>query len=96
MVALFITTCSIHSPINNEKSSLIYFSVMEHLLSEDHDFIELFKLLKIMSLVSSGGEAKMAIEASKVKVNGEIELQKRKKLRKGDTVDFNGSKIEIK
>ncbi|GAA0287063.1 RNA-binding S4 domain-containing protein [Psychrosphaera haliotis] len=50
--------------------------------------IELNKLLKFESLVSSGGEAKMVIENGLVKVNGSIEKQKRKKLNVGDIVQF--------
>ena len=50
--------------------------------------IELNKLLKFESLVASGGEAKMVIENGLVKVNGSVEIQKRKKLNVGDIVQF--------
>lgn len=50
--------------------------------------IELNKLLKFESLVSSGGEAKMVIENGLVKVNGIVEKQKRKKINEGDIVQF--------
>lgn len=59
------------------------------------EFIELNKLLKVCHLVPSGGMAKMVIEDQLVKVNGEIELRKRRKLRKGDVVDFQGVSVEI-
>ncbi|MDA8621483.1 RNA-binding S4 domain-containing protein [Psychrosphaera sp.] len=57
--------------------------------------IELNKLLKFESLVSSGGEAKMVIEDGLVKVNGNIEKQKRKKLNIGDTIEFMGQQYVI-
>lgn len=63
---------------------------------EDYDFIELNKLLKIMQLVGSGGEAKQVIDEGMVTVNGAVEKQRRKKLRVGDKVQFNESEVEIK
>lgn len=59
------------------------------------DYIELIKLLKIMSIVSSGGEAKMVVDEGMVTVNGEVEYRKRAKLRTGDTVHFNGHTISL-
>jgi len=64
-------------------------------LGEKHEFITLDKLLKITRLVSSGGEAHMVIQEGMVEVNGVIEMQKRKKLRQGDTASFNGISIRI-
>ncbi len=61
-----------------------------------HEFIELNKLLKLLNLVGSGGEAKVLIrEAGEVKVNGEVETQVRKKLRAGDRVRFGGEEILV-
>ena len=48
---------------------------------EGYDFIELNKLLKILNLVGSGGEAKQFIDEGMVNVNGQVEKQRRKKLR---------------
>jgi ribosome-associated protein len=53
----------------------------------DYEYIELNKLLKILSLVSTGGEANTVIVEGEVLVNGQIETQKRKKLRQGDKVE---------
>lgn len=55
--------------------------------------IELCKLLKIANLVSGGGEAKMVISQGYVYLNGEVELQKRKKIYFEDIVQFNGEAI---
>jgi len=64
-------------------------------LKENTEFIALDKLLKLMQLVSSGGEAHAAIKEGMVSVNGEVELQKRKKIRAGDIAVFNGETIEV-
>ncbi len=62
---------------------------------EGHPFIELNKLLKLLNLAESGGDANLIITDGLVKVNEETELQKRKKLRAGDIVEFEDQKIKI-
>ncbi len=57
--------------------------------------IELYKLLKFESMVSSGGEAKHVIAEGQVLVNGKVETQKRKKIVSGDSVEFGKEKIHI-
>ena len=57
--------------------------------------IELCKLLKIASMVGGGGEAKIVISEGYVVVNNEVEFQKRKKIRHGDIVQFDGEVIEV-
>ena len=64
-------------------------------LNQGEAFVPLDKLLKIMRLVNSGGEAHTVILSGLVKVNGETEIQKRKKIRVGDVVVFNDNQIEI-
>jgi ribosome-associated protein len=59
------------------------------------EIIELVKLLKIAQIGQTGGHAKMIIEDGLIKVNGEQELRKRKKLRAGDLVEFENMKIKI-
>ena len=61
----------------------------------DAEYIELNKLLKHLRLVGSGGEANAMITGEEVRVNGAIEIQKRKKLRKGDKIEFNSKSIII-
>lgn len=61
----------------------------------DYDHIPLNNLLKVLNLVETGGEANLCISAGDVKVNGQVETQKRKKLRPGDTVEFEGHRISI-
>ena len=52
------------------------------------EFIRLQDLMKLAALVSTGGEAKMLIQDGQVSVNGEICLQRGRKLRPGDVVRF--------
>lgn len=59
------------------------------------EFIKLGQALKAANLVSSGVEAKDVILEGMVKVNGEKEYQRGKKLREGDIVSFNGEEIKI-
>lgn len=69
-------------------SNLIEFKLTE-------EYIELIKLLKLLNLVESGADAKIVVEEGEVKYNGETEYRKRKKLRAGDKVEFNGNLIHI-
>ncbi len=59
------------------------------------EFIELIKMLKLLRIASSGGEAKMMVEEGEVKLNGNPESRKRAKLRAGDVVEIFGKKIAI-
>jgi ribosome-associated protein len=57
--------------------------------------IELYKILKLESLVASGGEAKYVISDGQVIVNGKVETRKRKKIFSGDVVEFGENKIRV-
>ncbi len=59
------------------------------------DFIKLGQALKAAGLVESGVEAKMVILDGQVSVNGQIEIQRGKKLYDGDIVSFRGEEIRI-
>ena len=59
------------------------------------DFIRLGQVLKATGLVETGSEAKDVIQSELVKVNGETETRRGRKLHKGDVVFYNGSEIEI-
>jgi ribosome-associated protein len=49
-------------------------------------YIELYKLIKILDLVDSGGEAKQLIEHGVVMRNGEVETRKRAKITAGEVI----------
>lgn len=68
--------------------------IIVHIREED-EFIKLGQALKKAGLVSSGVEAKMVILDGLVKVNGENETQRGKKLHNGDVVSYNGETIQI-
>lgn len=57
--------------------------------------VELNKILKFEGIVGSGGEAKMVISDGQVKVNGEIETRKRKKIVSGDIIEFNAEQYKV-
>jgi ribosome-associated protein len=58
--------------------------------------VELYKILKFEGIVANGGEAKSVIEEGQVKVNGEVETRKRRKIVSGDVVEFRDTKLKIK
>lgn len=51
------------------------------------EHIRLGALLKLASIADSGVHAKILIQAGEVKVNGEVELRRGKKIRPGDVVE---------
>jgi len=57
--------------------------------------IELYKILKIENLVTSGSEAKNYIADGYVYVNGEVETRKRKKIMFGDIIGFDGEAYQV-
>lgn len=59
------------------------------------DFIKLGQALKLAGLVESGVDAKFAIQDGRVKVNGQTELQRGKKLYDGDLIEYKGIEIKI-
>lgn len=56
---------------------------------------ELYLILKFENLVASGGEAKFVISEAMVKVNGQVEIRKRKKIVAGDIIEFGGEKYLV-
>ena len=59
------------------------------------DYIKLGQALKLAGMVGSGVEAKIMIQDGQVLVNGEVELQRGKKLHPGDIFSFNGEEAQI-
>lgn len=58
-------------------------------------FIKLGQALKAAGLVESGVEAKEVIQDGLVKVNGETDTRRGRKLYAGDIVTYNGEEIKI-
>ena len=58
--------------------------------------ITLGQVLKTANLVGSGGEAKVLVQAGEVRVNGEVETRRGRKLREGDVVEVGDERLEIR
>lgn len=59
------------------------------------EYIKLGQALKAAGLVSSGVDAKMVIQDGLVTLNGEVELQRGKKLYENDILEFQGQQVKI-
>ena len=60
------------------------------------EYIKLQDLLKIAGLTYTGGEAKVMVHEGLVKVNGEVCTMRGRKIRPGDTVEFEGKTLEVR
>jgi ribosome-associated protein len=56
----------------------------------DHSGIRLDQFLKLNGVTPTGGQAKRIIQAGEVKVNGEVESRRGRRLRVGDRVEVGG------
>lgn len=61
----------------------------------DTDFIRLDAFLKMCDAVQTGGHAKIVIQEGDVRVNGEICTQRGKKLRSGDSAEFENTVYNV-
>ena len=52
--------------------------------------------LKASDVVGSGGEAKVVIQAGEVRVNGEVETRRGRKLEEGDVVEVGDARLEVR
>jgi ribosome-associated protein len=59
------------------------------------EFIPLCDLLKITGVANSGGQGKAMVADGHVRVDGEVELRKTAKIRKGQLVDCFGETITV-
>jgi ribosome-associated protein len=55
--------------------------------------ITLNDALKLSGLAATGGQAKVLIQSGQVKVNGEVETRRKKKLKVGDVISVNGEEF---
>lgn len=58
-------------------------------------FLRLDHFLKQVAELETGGQAKMMIQGGEVKVNGEIETRRRRKLVVGDVVEVGGKRFPV-
>ena len=59
------------------------------------DYIELYKLIKVMDLVDSGAQAKLIIADGYVQRNGEVETRKRAKIVTGDIINVAEAIVKV-
>lgn len=59
------------------------------------DFIKLGQALKLAGLVESGVEAKINIQEGYVKVNGQTQYERGKKIHVGDVIEFDGQQVKV-
>ena len=59
------------------------------------DYIKLGQALKAAGFVESGVDAKYDIQNGLVKVNGETDTRRGRKLYHGDVVEYNGEQVRI-
>jgi ribosome-associated protein len=57
--------------------------------------ITLGQALKSASIAGTGGEAKVLIQTGEVRVNGEVEPRRGRKLEKGDVVEVGDERLEV-
>ena len=67
---------------------------MEEIKIRD-EFIKLGRLLKLADLVQDGVEAKYVISDGLVKVNGEVDERRGRKVYEGDVVSYDGKEIKV-
>lgn len=58
--------------------------------ADSENSIRLDQLLKLLGVASTGGQAKLMIQAGDVQINGEVETRRRRKIMTGDIVELDG------
>ncbi len=64
-------------------------------MPESDEYIKLDQFLKLAQIAMTGGEAKAMIQDGMVKVNGEVETRRGRKLRAGDRVEVDGEELVV-
>ena len=67
---------------------------MEEIKIRD-EFIKLGQALKLADLVSDGVEAKYVISDGLVKVNGDVDTRRGRKVYDGDIISYNGQEVKV-
>jgi ribosome-associated protein len=62
---------------------------------ESEEYIKLDQFLKLAQIAMTGGQAKALIQSGLVKVNGEVETRRGRKLRHGDRVLVEGEELVV-
>lgn len=70
-------------------------------MSRDDSSVRLYALcldqfLKLSSIAGSGGQAKVMIQSGQVKVNGQVETRRRRKLAAEDVIEVGGDAFPVR
>lgn len=68
---------------------------MKEISLDGEPHIDLCDLLKVAGMAPTGGVGKHIVAGGEVKVDGEVELRKRAKIRSGQVVEYKGAKVKI-
>lgn len=69
--------------------------MQEIIFTLDGEYVELNQLLKLAGLCDSGGAGKMIVASGDVSVDGQVELRKTCKIRKGQVVTVGDVRIRV-
>ena len=64
-------------------------------MDDSAETIQLDQFMKLQGMVGTGGQAKLVIQGGEVLVNGQIETRRKKKLKQGDEVTFDGETLTV-
>lgn len=64
-------------------------------MAQSEAVIQLDQFMKITGMVSTGGQAKLVIQGGEVQLNGVVETRRKKKLKHGDKVTFDGETLMV-
>lgn len=64
-------------------------------IKQGEEYIELIKLLKVLNIAESGALAQILVSNGDIKRNNVVELRKRTKIRRGETIEVLGQVINI-
>jgi len=59
------------------------------------DALRLDQFLKLSGISETGGQAKLMIQSGEIKVNGEVETRRRRRLSVGDVVEVGDHRFEV-
>ena len=62
---------------------------------EPEETLSLNDALKLSGLAETGGRAKLLVQSGQVKVNGEVETRRKRKIRAGDVIEVGGEEFEV-
>lgn len=68
---------------------------MKEIPLEGEPHIDLCDLLKVAGIVPTGAAGKHTIAGGEVKVDGQVELRKRAKIRAGQVIEYKGQKVKV-